>query len=174
LEGEMALYKLDRYYPNYRDQSLACFDIKNFSVHTKDELVSSVTNILVDEHNGRFRYFVIDTGFWVFSIKVLLPVGLVRVDYDYKRLFVPGLTKEHINNLPEFEEDFVIDYDYEERVRNVYRPLVRKKALNQFCQPTTYKYKLEPYFYEVRDRNLKMYEEQLISKKYSHQLMRAS
>ncbi|TWH51181.1 PRC-barrel domain-containing protein [Dulcicalothrix desertica] len=65
----MTLYKLEKYYPDYRDENLASFDIKNFHVYAKDELIGTVTNILIDGNNGRFRYFVIDTGFWVFSIK---------------------------------------------------------------------------------------------------------
>lgn len=161
----MVLCKLDKYYSDYRDESLACFDIKDFYVYAENELIGSVTNILVDGNNGCFRYIVIDTGFWVFSIKVLLPVGLANVGYDYKRLSVPGLTKEQINNLPEFKEDFIIDNDYEERVRSVYRSLVTITDLSRFYQATTYSYTLEPYFYEVSDHNLRIYEEQLISRK---------
>jgi PRC-barrel domain len=170
----MALCKLDKYYPDYRDETLACFDIKDFYIYAKDELIGSVTNILVDGDNGYFRYFVIDAGFWIFSIKVLMPVGLASVDYDYKRLSVSGLTKEQVNNLPEFKEDFVIDNDYEEEVRDVYRPLVTITDLSPFYHATTYNYTLEPYFYEVSDHNLKMYEEQLISRKNSHKVIRSS
>ncbi|RUT00633.1 hypothetical protein DSM106972_074040 [Dulcicalothrix desertica PCC 7102] len=166
----MVLYKLDKYYPEYRDETLAYFDIKDFYVYANNELIGSVTNILIDGDNGRFRYFVIDTGFWIFSIKVLLPVGLASVDYDYKRLFVPGLRQEQIDNLPEFKENFVIDNDYEERVRDVYRPLVTITDLSAFYNASTYNYTLEPYFYEVSDRNLKMYEEKLMSRKNSHQV----
>ncbi|BAZ08990.1 hypothetical protein NIES4071_07960 [Calothrix sp. NIES-4071] len=168
----MALYKLDKYYPNYCNETLACFGIKDFYVYAKDEFIGSVTNVLVDGNNGRFRYLVIDTGFWVFSIKVLLPVGLASVDYDHKRLSVSGLTKEHVNNLPEYKEDFVIDNDYEERVRNVYRSLVTITDLSRFYHATTYDYTLEPYFYEVSDPNLKMYEEQLSIWKKSYQVIR--
>ncbi|RUT00866.1 hypothetical protein DSM106972_072750 [Dulcicalothrix desertica PCC 7102] len=161
----MTLHNLDEYYSDYCDETLSCFDVKNFYVHTKDELISVVTNILVDGNNGRFRYFVIDKGFWLFRTKVLLPVGLASVDYDNKCISVPGLTKEQFNNLPEFQEDFIIDNDYEEQVRDVYRPLVTVTDLHPFYRAATYNYMLEPYFYEVSDRNLKMYEEHLMSRK---------
>lgn len=166
----MVLYKLDEYYPEYRDETVAHFDIKNFYVYTDNELIGSVTSILIDGDNGRFRYFVVDTGFWIFNIKVLLPVGLASIDYDYKRLSVPGLRQEQIDNLPEFKENFIIDNDYEERVRDVYRPLVTITDLSPFYHASTYNYTLEPYFYEVSDRNLKMYEEKLMSRKNSHQV----
>ncbi len=168
----MSLCKLDKYYPNYRDETLACFDIKDFDVYAQDELIGYVTDILVDENNGHFRYFVIDTGFWVFILKVLLPVGLAVVDYTHKRLFVPGLTQEQVNNLPEFKEGLAIDNDYEERVRDVYRPLGKITDLSRFYHATTYNYTLEPYFYEASDRSLKMYEERLMSRKASHKARR--
>ncbi|MBW4511523.1 MAG: PRC-barrel domain-containing protein [Scytonematopsis contorta HA4267-MV1] len=168
----MSLCKLDKYYPNYRDETLACFDIKDFDVYAQDELIGYVTDILVDENNGHFRYFVIDTGFWVFIIKVLLPVGLAVVDYTHKRLSVPGLTQEQVNNLPEFQEDLLIDNNYEERVRDVYRPLVKITDLSRFYYATTYNYTLEPCFYEVGDKHLKMYEERLRSRKNSHKARR--
>jgi len=31
------------------------------------------------------------------------------------------MTREQADNLPEFNEDLALDYDYEERVRGVYR-----------------------------------------------------
>jgi hypothetical protein len=161
----MALYKLDEYAPDYNNEIFDGHDIKNFTVYAEgEEKVGSVQNILVDENDGRFRYFIIDTGFWVFGKKVLLPVGLARLDYDDKRLYVPRLTKEQVENLPEFSEDLAIDNDYEERVRGVYRPLVTTTP-TLFGTPATYNYALEPYFYDFNDPNFRTYEERLIARK---------
>ncbi len=165
----MTLYKLDKYYPDYNNEIFDSYNIQNFLVFAEDEKVGFITNILVDANYGRFRYFIIDTGFWVFSIKVLLPVGLARLNYDDKHLYVPKLTKEQVNNLPEFNEDLVINNDYEQRVRDVCRPLVETIInLQQFSKTDTYNYTLEPYFYELSDRNLKIYEQQLIEGKHNH------
>ena len=157
----MALYKLDEYNPNYNDEIFEGNDIKSFDVYADDDRVGSVANILVDENDGRFRYFIIDTGFWIFGKKVLLPVGLARLDYEKKHLFVPKLTKEQVKNLPEFSEDLAIDNDYEEKVRGVYRPLVPSVMPGMLGTPALYNYTLEPYFYELNDPNFRTYEENL-------------
>lgn len=66
----MVLYKLDQYYPDYKDEIFEGHDIKNFDVYSHDDKVGSVQNMMVDE-TGHFRYFIVDTGFWVFGKKVL-------------------------------------------------------------------------------------------------------
>ena len=117
----MALVKIADLYPNYKEDIFGGDDIKNFSVYdyTNDK-IGSVYDIIVDE-TGRFRYLVIDTGFWIFGKKVLLPVGRASIDYSDRKVYVSGLTKEQAENLPEYHDDMTIDYDYEEQVRMVYR-----------------------------------------------------
>jgi uncharacterized protein (TIGR02271 family) len=117
----MALAKIADLYPDYKQDIFNGEDIKDFSVYdyTNDK-IGSVHDIIVDE-TGRFRYLVIDTGFWVFGKKVLLPVGRASVDYSQHRIYAQGLTKEQVENLPKYDEDMTIDYDYEEQVRGVYR-----------------------------------------------------
>ncbi len=63
----MALVKLNQFYPDYRNDSSGADDINidNFDVYTAtNDKVGSVHDILVDEQTGKFRYFVVDTGFW--------------------------------------------------------------------------------------------------------------
>lgn len=157
----MALYKLDEYSPNYSEDIFDGYDIKNFDVYAQaDEKVGSVKNMMVDE-SGRLRYFIIDTGFWVFGKKVLLPVGLARMDFDDKCVYVQQLTKQQVEDLPEFTEDLAIDRDYEERVRGVYRPSLATPALSPVYDAATYDYTQEPYFYEMNEPNLRTYEERL-------------
>ena len=157
----MALYKLDEYYPNY-EEFFDGYDIKKFDVYAQgDEKVGSVKNMLVDETEGRFRYFIIDTGGWFSNKKVLLPVGLARIDYDDKRVYAERLTKEQVEDLPEFGEDLAIDNDYEERVRGVYRPLVATPTPSPLYNAEPYDYQQEPYFYDYNDQNLRLYEERL-------------
>ncbi|MBD2741076.1 DUF2382 domain-containing protein [Coleofasciculus sp. FACHB-1120] len=117
----MVLFKLEDFDTDYQD-SFGGDDVKGFDVYSdiSDDKVGSVKNILVDE-SGRFRYLVVDTGFWVFGKQVLLPVGRSRIDYDNRRVSAVGLTKEQVENLPEFGDDLKVDYDYEEQVRGVYR-----------------------------------------------------
>ena len=180
----MALAKIADLYPNYKQDIFNGEDIKSFSVYdyTNDK-IGSVHDVIVDD-SGRFRYLVLDTGFWIFGKKVLLPVGRASVDYSQKRVYAKGLTKEQAENLPEYDDDMTIDYDYEEQVRMVYRgkeydrnnaaTATATGAYNQDVDAykydrNTYDYDREPSLYthaEADDHeSLKLYEERLIANK---------
>lgn len=118
----MPLHKLEDFDSDYRN-AFDGEDIKGKSVYTEgsDEKIGSISDVLVDE-NGRFRYFVVDLGFWIFGKKVLLPVGRTRVDHGADRVYALGMTRQQAEDLPEFSDRLAVDYDYEEKVRGVYRP----------------------------------------------------
>ncbi|OKH46513.1 photosystem reaction center subunit H [Calothrix sp. HK-06] len=117
----MVLHKLGDFDPDYRD-TFEGNDIKGLSVYAEasDEKIGTISDVLVDEE-GRFRYFIVDLGFWIFGKKVLLPVGRSRIDHTADRVYAIGMTREQADALPEFNNDLAIDYDYEENVRGVYR-----------------------------------------------------
>jgi uncharacterized protein (TIGR02271 family) len=52
--------------------------------------------------------------------KVLLPVGHCRVDVARRRVYTQ-LSKDQVNQLPEYHQNVTVNPDYEERVRSVYR-----------------------------------------------------
>ncbi|MBD2199554.1 MULTISPECIES: DUF2382 domain-containing protein [Calothrix] len=167
----MALVKLEDFYPNYREDSFELDDIKKFDVYAnRNEKVGSLSDILVDEHTGNFRYFVVDTGFWFFGKKVLLPVGLADIHYTEKHIYAKGLTREQVENLPNFDELEKVDYDYEERVRGVYRGSVTNSDVKQPAKydRNNYNYDQEPSLYNIDNQDkqsLKLYEERLIANK---------
>ncbi|MEP0915193.1 DUF2382 domain-containing protein [Leptolyngbya sp. DQ-M1] len=115
----MALYKIKEFDPNYRDH-FDGGDVKDLDLYNGDEKIGSVNDVLVDE-DGRFRYLVISTGAWIFGKKVLLPIGRAQIDYSAHRAYANGLTKEQVEQLPEFTDDLKMDYHGEEQVRSVYR-----------------------------------------------------
>ncbi|MDF5731149.1 MAG: DUF2382 domain-containing protein [Rhizonema sp. PD38] len=117
----MVLHKLTEFDPDYRE-TFEGNDIKNMGVYAEgtDERIGSVNDVLVDEE-GRFRYLIVDLGFWIFGKKVLLPVGRSRVDHNADRVYAVGMTRAQAENLPEYNENQTLDYDYEERVRGGYR-----------------------------------------------------
>jgi len=190
----MALYKLEDFEPNYKD-TFEGHDIKGLGVYTEgsDEKIGSVSDVLVDDE-GHFRYLVVDLGFWIFGKKVLLPIGRSRVDYNVDRVYVVGLTRDQAEDLPEFNERLALDYDYEERVRGVYRqprdynrttdaslPLdtatpVDSPAIGTAYQPTpaptynrdSYRYDHEPSLFGLNEQDhqtLRLYEERLVANK---------
>ena len=120
----MSLASLKKTYPDYRttfsDNNLS--HIEDYSVYAdRDDKIGSVEDGLFDDTTGQFRYLIIDTGFWFFGKKVLLPIGRAQFDNEQRRVYVSGLTKEQVESLPEYNGDMTVDYDYEENVRGVYR-----------------------------------------------------
>lgn len=163
----MALLKLADAYPNYQQEIFGGDDIKGYIVYAQgDERIGSVYDALVDE-NGSFRYFVIDTGFWVFGKKVLVPMGSVQIDYDRHRVYVTGMTKEEAERMPEYTDRMTVDYDYEERVRNVFRPTDQASAAATYDR-NTYNYEHDVDLYQPKEagnQKLKLYEERLFANK---------
>lgn len=166
----MALIKISDFYPDYKDRIFEGEDIKGYSVYSdREEKIGDVHDILLDE-SGRFRYLVIDTGFWLFGKQVLLPVGRARMDYGRNRVYVTGMTKEQAENLPEYRSNMTVDYDYEERVRGTYRPTAGR-ATQQNYNRSDYRYDYDPALYKMDEQNhqkLKLYEERLIADKDRH------
>ena len=110
----MALYKISDYDPDYTN-TVGGNAFKGMGVYTQgtDDKIGTVNDVLVDD-SGQFRYLVVDLGFWIFGKKILLPIGRARIDSISERVFV-GMTKDQAEDLPEFNEDMTLDYDYEEK-----------------------------------------------------------
>lgn len=175
----MPLLKLEDFYPDYRKTTTDDGDIKNYDVYAQDndgqdvDKVGSVHDVLVDARDGRFRYFVVDTGFWIFGKKVLLPVGRTDINAYEKRVYARGLTQQQVEDLPNLDDLDKIDYDQEEQVRNVYR----SSAVSTGIKPTaaydrnTYDYDRDPDLFNLNEQNqqsLKLYEERLVADKNRH------
>lgn len=116
----MALYKIKEFDPDYRNHFDE--DVLGFDLYSGNDKIGSVDNLLVDEQ-GHFRYFVINTGVWIFGKKVLLPIGQARIDSSDRRIYANSLTREQVEQLPNFDENQTVDYDHEERIRSSYRPV---------------------------------------------------
>ncbi|NJK48795.1 DUF2382 domain-containing protein [Candidatus Gracilibacteria bacterium] len=179
----MALHKISDFDSDYR-QTFQGNDIKGMGVYSQatDEKIGTISDILVDEQ-GQFRYLIVDLGFWIFGKKILLPMGRVRLDSSADRVYAIGLTKEQAEDLPEYNSDMAPDYDYEERVRGVYRteqPLDSSASLDASgvvaggtaarsnapaYNRDTYNYDRDADLYNKQDQTLKLYEERLVASK---------
>ena len=118
----MALLKIKDFDPDYGN-TFGGDDIIGQDVYTQGtvEKIGTVNDILVDESTGQFRYILVNLSVGMTGKKVLLPVGRSQMNQNEDRVYA-RLTKEQANNLPELEAEAAVDYDYEERVRGVYRP----------------------------------------------------
>jgi len=122
----MALIRFKDAYPNHSDtfqqSNGIAANIDDYSVYTNPEnKIGSVKDMLFEDMTGNIRYLVVDTGFWIFGKNVLLPIGLAHFDNEHNRVYIDGLTKQQVENLPEYHENTTVDRDYEQRVRESYR-----------------------------------------------------
>lgn len=152
------------YVDAWGDEGIIGFDVYS---NLTNERIGSVNDILVDEATGRFRYLVVEIGFWFFGKKVLLPVGRSRINYKQKRVYTVGISKEQAESLPDFFQDTKVDCNYEGKVRDIYL-----NPIDETCFPTyvcdTYPYQQELSLYELNEREhqaLKWYEEKLVAHK---------
>ncbi|MEH2267086.1 MAG: DUF2382 domain-containing protein [Nostoc sp.] len=160
----MPLHKLEHFDQNYQD-TFGGDDIKALDVYTEGgERIGSVADVLVDD-DGRFRYLIIDTSLGFVSKKILLPIGLSRINYPERRVYVDGLSRQQVENLPDHKEDALIDNDYEENVRSVFRSSTSGVTYDR----DTYNYQKDPDLYGLNEQShqtFKLYEERLIANKH--------
>ncbi|MBK1989033.1 DUF2382 domain-containing protein [Sphaerospermopsis aphanizomenoides BCCUSP55] len=160
----MPLYKLEEFDPDYRE-TFRGDDIKALRLYTEGGVeVGAVADVLVDQ-NGRFRYLVIDTSLDGVGKKILLPIGLARINYPAQCVYVDGLSKQQVEHLPEYQENIVLDEEYEEQVRSVYRSPI--STMNY--ERESYTYEQEPSLYGLNEQyhqTLRLYEERLIAEKH--------
>jgi uncharacterized protein (TIGR02271 family) len=93
-------------------------DVRGYEVRTRadDDKVGRV-NDLVYTSDGGIRYLDLELGGFFNRRHVLLPIGAAQVDAQNNVVWVSGLTKDEIKNLPDYEGDArVIDDDYESRI----------------------------------------------------------
>ncbi|MBV8886394.1 MAG: DUF2382 domain-containing protein, partial [Chroococcidiopsidaceae cyanobacterium CP_BM_RX_35] len=165
----MPLYKLEDFDPNYRE-TFGGEDIKALELYTEGgEKIGKIADALVDPE-GRFRYLVVNTGLETVGKKILLPIGLSRIDYGAHRVYVDGLSGAQVQGLPEYNDHMTVDYEYEEQVRGAYRPLASTSTPTNTTtyNRDTYNYQQDSALYDLNEQDhqtIKLYEERLIASK---------
>ena len=169
----MPLHKIADFDPNYKE-TFGGEDVKGLDLYTEgDRKIGPVVDVLVDDE-GRFRYLVIDTGVDTAGKQILLPIGLSRIDYSIQRVYVDGLSKEQVERLPEYSDRYTVDYDYEERVRDIYRPQISSLeststgAATAAYDRNSYNYQQDASLYDLNEQahqTFRLYEERLIASK---------
>jgi hypothetical protein len=90
-------------------------NLQGFEVEATDGGIGTV-----DEDTTDTDHLIVDTGFWIFGKKRLLPAGVVAgIDYDEKRVYV-GLTKDQIRHAPDLDAD--VDRSRADWTRSLYGP----------------------------------------------------
>lgn len=169
----MPLHKLSDFDPNYKE-TFGGEDVVGLNLYTEGEReIGPVVDVLVDDE-AHFRYLVINTGVDTAGKQILLPIGLSRIEYSTQRVYVDGLSKEQVERLPEYSDRYTVDYDYEERVRDVYRPQISSLESSATLSGTpaydhnSYNYQQDASLYDLNEQNhqtFRLYQERLIASK---------
>ena len=84
-----------------RNEMDARRDLVGYDVTASDGSIGKIDRASVDTSR---RYVVVDTGFWIFGKKRLIPAGVVTaVDHDRRAVQV-SLTKDQVKNAPDYED----------------------------------------------------------------------
>lgn len=101
----------------YTDPMWANTDISGYKVEALDGEIGKVDHATMEMDKS---YLVANVGSWLIGKKVMLPAGVVsRIDQEDKRVFV-NRTKEQIKNAPEFDESYLRDAGYYDRLGKYY------------------------------------------------------
>jgi hypothetical protein len=75
-------------------------DLTGFDVEATDGSIGRIDEATYDDGSG---CLVVDTGFWIFGKKRMLPAGVVSgVDAGEKKVFV-SLTKDEVKQAPDYD-----------------------------------------------------------------------
>jgi hypothetical protein len=87
----------------YRDPTWTVdYDLVGYDVEATDGSIGSIDEATNESASS---YLVVDTGFWIFGKKRLIPAGVVSaVDHDSKKVHV-NMTKEQIKSAPDYDRD---------------------------------------------------------------------
>lgn len=92
-------------------------DLVGYDVQATDGSIGEISESQVGSGSSRI---VVETGFWIFGKKRMIPAGAIdRVDHDEQVVHV-GLSKDQVKEAPDYEEDSWDDDDYRERHADYY------------------------------------------------------
>src|SRR5438270_571805 len=134
----MALYGNLRNYAFMKDVD----DIRGANIYgIDDEKLGTIDDVIFDQGSGDIRFVVVDSGGWLASKKFLVRALDVTIRDEGDQDFHVNMTREQIEQLPEFEEESLksetdwADYEksYAAAVTDV--PVLHKKDSSHLITP---------------------------------------
>ena len=115
---EIYTYRIDVFTPPSGAGNLP--DVTGFDVEATDGHIGKVDNATAEESSS---CLVVDTGFWIFGKKRLIPAGMAtRVDHAAEKVYV-SMTKDQIKQAPDFDEAMTSHDDaYYDKYSSYYSP----------------------------------------------------
>ena len=94
-------------------------DLVGYDVEATDGSIGKIDESTVDADR---QHIVVDTGFWIFGKKRLIPAGTVKqIDHVDEKVFV-SLTKQQIKEAPDFDATGLDDDAYRTTHERYYDP----------------------------------------------------
>ncbi|WP_339494345.1 PRC-barrel domain-containing protein [Pseudomonas sp. RA_105y_Pfl2_P56] len=88
-------------------------DLKDYTIAATDGDIGEVKDFYFDSEAWVIRYFVVETGAWLASRKVLItPLSIQDADWTQRRLHV-ALTKDQVKNSPGIDVDKPVSRQHE-------------------------------------------------------------
>ena len=122
---EIYEYRIDLYAPGSGDDAASSRlpDVTGYDVEARDGHIGKVDEATNEPSSS---CLVVDTGFWIFGKKRMIPAGVVqRIDPDEKKVYV-SMTKDQIKDAPDYdaEKHAADESAYHKEVGEYYQPHV--------------------------------------------------
>jgi hypothetical protein len=103
---------------DYRtDLQTSARDLVGYDVEATDGHIGKIDEATYDAGSA---FLVVDTGFWIFGKKRMIPAGVVeRLDSTDRKVFV-RMTKDQIKSAPDFEEQHRTDREVYDKYYDTY------------------------------------------------------
>lgn len=94
-------------------------DLVGYDVEASDGSIGSIDD---STNEADRQHVVVDTGFWIFGNKRLIPAGAItRIEHSDKKVYV-DMTKDQIKEAPDFDDTKRDDEEFRSSHEEFYRP----------------------------------------------------
>jgi hypothetical protein len=89
-------------------------NVNGYEIEASDGEIGDVKDFIIEDQTWAIRYLIVDTGSWLPGKKVLIaPQWIDRLSLEESKVFV-NLSRDAIEQSPEFTEESLLSRDYEE------------------------------------------------------------
>ena len=90
-------------------------ELEGYAIRATDGTIGHVRDFYFDDESWVIRYFIVDTGAWLWSRKVLIsPIAIGHPNWSERALFV-SLTKAQVKDSPDIDTELPVSRQHEIR-----------------------------------------------------------
>lgn len=88
-------------------------DLQNYAIRATDGVIGHVKDFYIDDQSWVIRYFVVETGSWLASRKVLVPPSAIGSPDWQRRILPASITREQVKNAPQIDTEKPVSRQHE-------------------------------------------------------------